>query len=62
MPSINEIIQRVSLVRPDVYPDESKAHWLCELDGKLKREVAWQPHAALCGRADGALAGGDRDL
>lgn len=39
MPSINEIIQRVGLVRPDVYPDESKAHWLCELDGKLKREV-----------------------
>ena len=42
MPSINEVIQRVSLVRPDAYPDESKAHWLCELDGKLKQEVILQ--------------------
>lgn len=39
MPSINEVIQRVSLYRPDAYPDESKAGWLLELDGKLMEEV-----------------------
>jgi hypothetical protein len=49
MPSINEVIARVSLVRPDVYPDESKGQWLCELDGKLKREVILR-HKLTAGR------------
>lgn len=39
MPSINEIIERVADVRPDAYPDEAKAAWLLELEGKLYKEV-----------------------
>lgn len=39
MPSIRDIVYRAGLVRPDVYPEEAKAHWLLELDGKLKGEV-----------------------
>lgn len=39
MPSIRDIIYREGLARPDVYPEESKARWLLELEGKLYREV-----------------------
>lgn len=42
MPSINDVIARQALVRPDVYPDESKGAWLCELDGKLLEEVIFR--------------------
>ena len=42
MPSIREVIFRAGLARPDAYMEESKAHWLMELDGKLMREVILQ--------------------
>lgn len=40
MPTINEVIERVSRVRPDAYDDDTKAAWLLELEGRLWREVA----------------------
>lgn len=39
MPSINEVIERVSRARPDALDDDTKAAWLIELDGKLYRDV-----------------------
>lgn len=39
MPSIREVIFRAGLSRPDVYPEETKAQWLLELEGKLLQEV-----------------------
>ena len=38
MPTINEVIERVNRVKPDVYEDTTKAGWLLELEGKLYRE------------------------
>lgn len=39
MPSINEVLERVSRVRPDAIDDETKAAWLLALDGQLFRDV-----------------------
>lgn len=39
MPSINEVIERVSRLRPDAYDDDTKGGWLVELDGTLFNEV-----------------------
>ncbi len=39
MPSINEVMERVTKVRPDAYDDATKAAWLIELEGRLYREV-----------------------
>lgn len=39
MPSINEVIERVSQLRPDAIDDETKAAWLLELDGQIFRDV-----------------------
>lgn len=39
MPTINEVLERTAMVRPDAYDDKTKAGWLMELDGKLYREV-----------------------
>ncbi|GHV19514.1 hypothetical protein FACS18949_09360 [Clostridia bacterium] len=35
MPSINEVIERVSRLRESAVSDEAMAAWLIELDGKL---------------------------
>lgn len=40
MPSINQVIERVSRVRPDAYDDDTKGGWLVALDGVLFNEVA----------------------
>lgn len=50
MASIRDIIYRAGLARPDVYPEEIKARWLMELDGKLKEEVILR-HRLTAGRA-----------
>ena len=39
MATIREVIFRAGVARPDVYPEETKAQWLLELEGKLLREV-----------------------
>lgn len=37
--TINEVIRRVQALHPEAWPDEAKAAWLMELEGKLYREV-----------------------
>ena len=39
MPSINEVIERVDKVKPNVYDEEQKAEWLARLDGRISREI-----------------------
>ena len=39
MATINKVIERASLLRPDCYSDEIKCGWLSELDGKISRET-----------------------
>lgn len=35
MPTINEVLERVSRSRPDAVDDREKAKWLIELDGQI---------------------------
>lgn len=39
MVTVNEVLERVSRVRPDAYDDKTKAGWIAELDGKVRAEV-----------------------
>jgi len=39
MATINKVIERASMLRPDCYSDEIKCTWLSELDGKICRET-----------------------
>lgn len=66
MATINEVLERVSQVRPDAYPDGAKAAWLLELEGKLYREVILRhkltPGTAVQGPAEVCPACGGRGL
>jgi len=46
--TINKVIERVGRVRPDAYDDGTKAAWLLELEGRLRREVIGR-HEPLAG-------------
>lgn len=39
MATMNEVIERVDTVRPNVYPEESKYNWMAKLDGVVSLEV-----------------------
>lgn len=39
MPTINEVIERVNKVKPDVYDDSTKAEWLLDLEGKIYFQI-----------------------
>lgn len=43
MTTINEVLEKVAKVRPDAYEDTTKAEWIIELEGKVRREV-YQRH------------------
>lgn len=39
MATPNKIIEHVDSVKPNVYRDEEKFQWLCDLDGMIRRQV-----------------------
>lgn len=39
MATANKIIEHVDSVKPNVYRDEEKFQWLCDLDGQIFRQV-----------------------
>ena len=39
MATANKIIEHVDSVKPNVYRDEEKFQWLCDLDGMICRQV-----------------------
>ena len=39
MATMNEVIERVDAVKPNVYPEESKHQWMAKLDGVVSLEV-----------------------
>lgn len=39
MPSINEVMERVSMVKPSAIDEQVKAQWLLDLDGRMYHEV-----------------------
>ena len=39
MATPNKVIETVARLKPDVYGEEEKFRWLCDLDGKVKRIV-----------------------
>ena len=42
MPTINEIIERVDLNKPNTYDENTKAFWLSRLDGQISIEILKQ--------------------
>ena len=42
MPTINQVIERVDKVKPNVYDESAKAEWLHRLDGRISREILKQ--------------------
>lgn len=42
MPTINQIIEKTDRVKPNVYDEQTKADWLCRLDGRISRQVMMQ--------------------
>lgn len=42
MATMNEVIERVDAVKPNVYPEESKWQWMATLDGVVSLEVLEQ--------------------
>lgn len=55
MATINEVIERVELVKPCDYDDEAKAAWLIELEGKLYHEVILRHRTSMGRGAKGAV-------
>ena len=39
MVTINKVIEKAAMLRPDCYSDEIKCAWISELDGKISRET-----------------------
>jgi hypothetical protein len=42
MPTINEVINRVDKNKPNTYDAQTKANWLCKVDGRVSTEVLGQ--------------------
>ena len=39
MATINEVIERVDKIKPNVYDESQKAEWIYRLDGKISKEI-----------------------
>ena len=39
MPTINQVMERVDKIKPNVYDENTKAEWLHRLDGRISREI-----------------------
>lgn len=42
MPTINQIIEKVDRIKPNVYDEQTKAGWLYQLDGRISKEIMKQ--------------------